>query len=276
MLTKENITEAFHNINIHPGDIIMVHSSFKSLGAIENGAATVIEGIQTALGSDGTLVFPTFCQKDFLNCYKTWHLDKESDTGYLTNYFRKLPGSLRSDHPTHSVAASGKYAYELTVTHGLTGKRFGNYGDTPFAADSPFEKMYQMDAKVVLIGVDERYITFRHYAEYCYMEKMLNTICAHPEYKQMKAQLWDFGKKGIWPHTENKHTIKRLQEKGMVYTTQCGTAQLLCVSAKALIDSIVQSLENQDWSILKREAAVLDPETYIVWEARVREMQKEI
>ena len=136
-LKKEDIINSLREAGIADGDIVLVHSSFKSLGHIEGGAETVISAFEEVIGKEGTLVFPTFVQKDFLNAYETWHIDKESDTGYLTNYFRKRSGSVRSDHPTHSVAASGRDAVWLTETHGHTSKRIGNMGDKTFAHDSP-------------------------------------------------------------------------------------------------------------------------------------------
>ena len=152
-ITKKDITKCLNELGIQKGDTVLVHSSFKSLGEVDGGAETVIAGFEDAIGSEGTLVLPTFCQKEFSKAYETWHLDKHSDTGYLTNYFRKREGSIRSDQATHSVAASGKLAAELTKTHGHTHKRFGNMGDTPFSADSPWEKMYNLNAKIVLLGV---------------------------------------------------------------------------------------------------------------------------
>ena len=144
-VTRFDITKAARQVGIRKGDIVMMHSSFKSLGEVDGGAETVIGGMLDAVGEEGTLVLPTFSQKDFGNSYKTWHMDKPSDTGYLTEYFRKREGSLRSDQATHSVAAFGKMAKEITATHGHTHKRFGNFGDTPFSADSPYEKMYNMN-----------------------------------------------------------------------------------------------------------------------------------
>ena len=105
MVTASDMKAAVERLGVTEGDILLVHSSFKSLGPCEEGAATVIGGLQAALGESGTLVFPTLCQKDWENVYKNWHLDAPSDVGYLTNYFRKLPGALRSNQATHSVAA---------------------------------------------------------------------------------------------------------------------------------------------------------------------------
>ena len=97
MVTRDDVKQAALAAGVCPGDILLVHSSFKSLGPVEGGAETVIAGLLDALGESGTLVLPTFVQKDFANAYNTWHINKPSDTGYLTEYFRKLPGVLRSD-----------------------------------------------------------------------------------------------------------------------------------------------------------------------------------
>ena len=173
VVTREDIRKAAEALGLKQGDTVLIHSSFKSLGFVEGGAEAVIGGFRDAIGERGNLVFPTLCQRDFEHAYENWHLDAPSDVGYLTNYFRKLPGAKRSDQATHSVAAQGPDAEYLTCTHGQTGKRYGVYGDTPFSTDSPWEKMYHMDAKVVFLGVNINKCTLRHYAEYCFVEQCL-------------------------------------------------------------------------------------------------------
>ncbi|MBQ2696517.1 MAG: AAC(3) family N-acetyltransferase, partial [Clostridia bacterium] len=226
VVTQSDIKRATLELGITNGDVVLVHSSFKSLGEVDGGAEAVIRGFLEAIGHEGTLVFPTFTQKNYLKAYETWHIDKESDTGYLTNYFRKREGSIRSDQATHSVAAGGRLAEFLTKTHGHTHKRFGNAGDTPFSADSPWEKMYELDAKIVLLGVSPLYITFRHYAEYIYVNEMLENLLEHPEYDAMKARLEHFGKPGVWPHVYNPWVAERLEESGSVVRSKCGNAVL--------------------------------------------------
>jgi len=190
MVTKELMRNAVRALGVREGDILLTHSSFKSLGPCEEGAATVIGGLRAAVGDAGMLVFPTLCQKDFLNAYKNWHLDADSDVGYLTNYFRKLPGAKRSDQATHSVAAQGPEAAYLTETHGQSGLRYGIYGETPFSVDSPWQKMYERDAKVLFIGTGIRPCTFRHLAEYILVDEYLKRAEGHPEYDELKAAVW--------------------------------------------------------------------------------------
>lgn len=273
-VTKSDITKAVRDLGIKNGDIVLVHSSFKSLGEVEGGAETVISGFLEAIGEEGTLVFPTFTQKDFGNAYKTWHIDKESDTGYLTNYFRKREGSVRSDQATHSVAVSGRLKYELTKTHGHTSKRFGSMGDTPFAPDSPWEKMYHMNAKIVMLGVDPLYITFRHYAEYCYIEECLNALSGKKEYDEMKDRLTDFCKKGVWPHLHNLVLAEIYNEKYGEKKSTCGDAELLCFNAKEFVDLAIEHLKNYDEKVLRREDLYWDTDGWIKWTEDFREIIK--
>lgn len=273
-ITKNDITRAAKDLGIKNGDIVLVHSSFKSLGEVDGGAETVVQGFLDAIGKEGTLVFPTFVQKNFENAYKTWHIDKESDTGYLTNYFRKREGSKRSDQATHSVAATGKLAEELTKTHGHTAKRYGSMGDTPFAPDSPWEKMYQMNAKVVMLGVGALYITFRHYAEYCYIEECLNALSAKKEYDEMKERLSDFGKKGVWPHLNNYVLAEMYNEKYGEAKTVCGEAELICFNAKEFVDLAIEHLKAYDEKVLRRNDEAWDTDGWIKWTEDFRKVTK--
>ena len=275
-VTRADVCQALSVLGVQQGDTVLVHSSFKSLGPVDGGAETVISGFLDAIGEEGTLVFPTFCQKDFRNVYQTWHLDKESDVGWLTNYFRKRDGSIRSDQATHSVAACGRDAYELTRTHGITGKRFGNMGDTPFAKDSPWEKMYLKNAKIVLLGVSPLYITFRHYAEYCYIDECLLRLQQHAEYEEMKAQLAEFGKKGVWPHLDNMVLADILASNGAITTAKCGDAELLCVSTVSFVDTALLELRSFNEQVLKRSASqAWDTDAWICWTQKLRDILNE-
>jgi aminoglycoside 3-N-acetyltransferase len=248
-VTREDIRQAAEALGLKQGDTVLIHSSFKSLGFVEGGAESVIGGFRDAIGQEGNLVFPTLCQRDFEHAYENWHLDAPSDVGYLTNYFRKLPGALRSDQATHSVAAQGPDAEYLTCTHGQTGKRYGVYGDTPFSADSPWEKMYQMNATVVFLGVGIRSCTFRHYAEYRFVEQCLEKAKSSPEYARLKDRVQCYGKNqenAVWPHTENEYVLPFLEKAGKVSRVRCGDAELLAVSAREFVDQTLALLEARD------------------------------
>lgn len=267
MVTREDIRQAAQAVGICEGDILLVHSSFKSLGPVDGGAETVIAGLMDALGTGGTLVLPTFAQKNFSEAYETWYMDKPSDTGWLTEYFRTRPGSYRSDQATHSVAAAGAKAQWLTQTHGHTHKRFGNMGDTPFSNDSPWEKMYQENAKMLMLGVDPRYTTFRHYAEYVYVNELLARVKDADALDGLKAQLqrankpvpcegaqerlYPMNPHGIWPHVKNLWVAEQLEQQGKLRTGMCGEALFTSYTVRDFVDFVLHCLRIVDDRIFR-------------------------
>lgn len=268
MVTIQDMVNALTKLGIERGDCVLVHSSFKSLGQTENGADTVIKGLQAAVGEEGTVVFPTLCQKDWEHVYENWNLDAESDVGYLTNYFRKLPGAHRSNQASHSVAAIGHDAIYLTKTHGETGCRYGIFGDTPFSADSPWEKMYHMDAKVIFVGVGIRKCTFRHYAEYCFMEEYLERAKKSRDYEALKAQVWHYdrwGQGGVWPHVDSEYVLARLEKEGKAHRVQCGEAVLLMVSSADFVNMAYGLLKKRDLQVFWNDPSMWDVPQTLKW-----------
>ena len=262
-------------LGIKSDDTILMHSSLSSLGYVEGGADTVIDTLLDIL-TDGTLLIPTLSYATVTADSPVFSIkDTPSCVGKIGNVFREREGVIRSMHPTHSVAAYGKYAKEITATHGHTHKRFGNLGDTPFSADSPFAKMYDLNARVVTLGCGALYITYRHYAEYLYMEKELRSIEKHPDYQKMKDELWAFGKKGVWPHTYNIVSADIMRDMGLLYSSTCGNAELLCVPVKEFVDMLVEKLENYDPVVLWRNE-MWDTDAWIKWTVRARQMREEL
>ncbi len=236
MVTRNDVKNTAEALGIKKGDTVLIHSSFKSFGPIENGAEDVVGGFFDAIGEEGTLVFPTLCQKDWDHIYANWHLDAPSDIGYLTNYFRKLPGARRSDQATHSVAAIGKYRDYITETHGHTSERYGIFGNTPFAPDSPWEKMLTLDTKVVLIGCPITKCTFRHLSEYRYAEKCLKKLEGHEKYEEMKERIWHYNKEGVWFGVNAGYVEEELNKRKHIVYKKCGEALIMCFSAKEFVE----------------------------------------
>lgn len=256
-VTRSDITAALGAIGVMPGNICLFHSSFKSFGRVEGGAESVIAGFEDLLGKEGTLVVPTLCSKDFQNSYRTWHMDKPSDVGYLTEYFRKQENVLRSDHATHSVAARGKYAYELTFEHGARGPHMTPFGEYAFSDSSPWAKLYARNAKIVFVGVTMMYNTMKHLVESRYVEWVLSQIGDAEKRSQMAARVkrFDYGE-GVWPYYNSERMQTHLEEAGLLRVTQCGNATLLCVDAKTSSDFALELLKTQPDNWVRNEARI--------------------
>lgn len=161
MLTKKHLIDGFKKLGLKENDIVIVHSSFKSFGPVEGGPQTVIDAILHILGNNGTLVMPTytlsFCNqanKTGLGIFDVQN--SPSEMGILTEFLRKMPNSIRTSHPIHSVTAIGKYA-----------KRIEQIDEkSSFGAKSIFNLLHQLNAKMIIIGLSyDASLTFFHYIE---------------------------------------------------------------------------------------------------------------
>ena len=238
-VTQSDILRALTELGIVKGDLVLFHSSLKSMGHVVGGADAVIDAFLEAVGEEGTVVVPTLSQTNFEHAYEDWTMDRPSDVGLITETFRKRPNALRSDQATHSVAAIGKLAHELTYEHTAYGPRYGIFGDTPFSHSSPWEKMYQHNAKIVFVGITMRKNTFKHLIEYRIVERYLGAIQDEEARSALKAKVWThnrFGEKGIWPFHNAEQLQAVLEENGMVKKATCGDATFLCVNSKEMCD----------------------------------------
>jgi aminoglycoside 3-N-acetyltransferase len=173
--TKASIAADLQRLGVRGGRLLMVHSSLRSIGYVLGGAQTVVGSLLDVLGPDGTLVMPTFSPE--VSDPAGWS-DRPFDAGDLklaqdqvpafdaavtptsmgaiAETFRTWPGVLRSQHPQVSVCACGPLAARIVSPHEIA------WGQ---GAGSPFERLYDLDAALLLLGVGFNRATFRHFAE---------------------------------------------------------------------------------------------------------------
>jgi len=145
-------------LGVKPGGFLLVHSSYKSLGSGVQGPKQVIETLRAALGESGTLVFPTLSYKAVSVDKRIFHIkDTPSDVGAISEYFRQMPGVVRSLHPTHSCAAIGPGAADITANNHLD--------STPVGKNSPFRKLKDYGGQILMLGCGLRPNTSMHGVE---------------------------------------------------------------------------------------------------------------
>ncbi len=157
MYTKDDLTQDFLDLGVRPGSVLALHSSFKSVGAVEGSPETVLDALLQALGPEGTLMVPTPTYNMVKWTGKPFVQDTTpSRVGLLTELTRKRPGALRSLHPTHSVAAIGPLARELTENH---------LASTPLGLGSPWDRLRLAGGDVLMLGTGLDTCTLIHLAE---------------------------------------------------------------------------------------------------------------
>ncbi|WP_199620431.1 aminoglycoside N(3)-acetyltransferase [Paenibacillus alkalitolerans] len=182
MPVESSLAEQLRIIGVEPGMTLLVHSSLSSVGWVPGGAVAVIRALQRALGPEGTLVMPT--HTNHLTDPARWKnppvpeswwgpIREETPAfdpletpswwmGAIPETFRRMRGVVRSSHPHLSFAAWGRNAEEVIRGHGEDPSRLGaGLGD-----ESPVGRVYDMDGRVLLIGVGHGSNTSLHLAEY--------------------------------------------------------------------------------------------------------------
>ncbi len=155
--TRAELRWYIEHAGVCPGDVLIVHSSLKAIGWITGGPINLIRALRDVLGSTGTLIMPTFTFSlagwDFppFNPSVT-----RSRVGLLTDTFWRLPGVIRSIHPTHSFAAQGPLAGDMT-------RNALEY--QPLGIGSTVDRARQAGAKILLLGVGQDRNSTVHLAE---------------------------------------------------------------------------------------------------------------
>lgn len=158
--TIEETTTALSDVGLKAGDTVLVHSSLFSLGRLDCSPISetprrIAEALLNYLGSDGTLIVPTFnfgfgkgpaFDRQHTNC---------AEMGVLAEYIRQDPRSVRSYHPLQSFSAIGRHAKEICLR------------DTPssFDKDGPVAEMIKRNANLLLLGAPMQSASLVHFLE---------------------------------------------------------------------------------------------------------------
>lgn len=155
------IPEKLEATGIRRDDTVFVRISLSAASAFEGGVTAFLKEIMDYLTPEGTLVMSsyTFDKSPILFLADSPLFDPEKSTDRLnlvSELFRRTPGVLRSIHPTHSVCAYGKNAQWIVADH--------HKSEFCYGPDSPFARLYDLNAKEISIGVYPTSLTL-HYIE---------------------------------------------------------------------------------------------------------------
>ena len=156
-----DIEKALDNISIK-SNVVFVHSSVLHLGVLRNVdfseyPGKIVNKILEYLGSDSTLIVPApnwdYGSKEIPFDIAKTPVSKE--LGVISKYVVEREGSFRSPNPIFSVTAIGTKAEY--ICHCDTGTAFGY--------DSPWDKMFRLNADMLFLGCDLTYLPFARYIE---------------------------------------------------------------------------------------------------------------
>ena len=96
--TRDELVAHLRALGVAPGQVLLVHASFRALRPVARGPRTVLEALHEALGPAGTLVLPAWTGDDDAP-FDPRTTPASTDLGVLADTFWRMPGVRRSDHP---------------------------------------------------------------------------------------------------------------------------------------------------------------------------------
>lgn len=175
--TRASLAGDLRALGMCSGAVVLVHSSLSELGWVAGGAVAAVQALLDVMSPAGTLVVPT--HSGDLSDPAGWHrppipeawwktvratmpafdpdVTPTRGMGAIADVVRHWPGARRSNHPHVSFAAVGPQADTVVSGHSL---EFG------LGERSPLARLYDLDAFVLLLGVDHGSNTSLHLAEY--------------------------------------------------------------------------------------------------------------
>lgn len=156
MLNYNDIITAYLKAGVQKGDVLCVQSSYKGLGKINGGPPIFINALLDLLGNDGTLLMPTYNFKSWTEGHYFDVKETSSEVGILGEYFRKMDGVMRTQHPIHSFAVTGKLKNVFCSID----------EENSFGENSIFSFLFNINAKYSTVGLGlEMPFLPCHYAE---------------------------------------------------------------------------------------------------------------
>lgn len=177
VVTKEDIKNVLMKLGVTSNMILEVHAKLSSFEYVVGGARTVVDALLELVGDGGTVVMPLQFKDN--SEPSNWNNPSVSsdlweeirkeipasnpvlsdlvEGSEVVDEFRKRDDVIFSSHPSYAYAAWGKYA-----------KLLCNRQSThfPLADESPTARLYELKAKVLLIGCDFNECSCMHLAEY--------------------------------------------------------------------------------------------------------------
>ena len=243
---QKDVCTAFRNIGAFEGDTVIFHSSLKSMGHVEGGPLTIINGVLDAVDPNGTVAIPTLWWDGAKDKTPDKFDIKNSPAynGAIADAMRADPRSLRSNHYSHSVSAIGAKAAVLTSEHG-TGKPYPDpWNETAFSEKSPWTKLQDFNALYCFIGCTMNVCTMKHRIEGEFILGLLNKFPAE-RYMELRRKMHYKRNYTFWANFDIEKMQQQFIDEGLVAQTKIGNADLIGIRTQTLVKRTLDLLQNE-------------------------------
>ena len=244
-VTRDQISRTLSTIGIRSGDGLLVHSAIQFLGRPADGVGLFLDAILDVLGPEGTIVVPTF-NFDFARGLpfdpKT---TPSKNMGVFSELVRMHPVASRTMHPLQSVAVMGKYQDDLTNRDTLSA----------FDPDSAFDRMVELDFKLLLLGAEIQAASIVHYSEqraavpYRYWKEFSGQVKIGSEWKSCVYKMYVRNME-INPELNLNPIQEQLEAKGLWSTEKVNYGQISTCRLSGFVKIADHLLKNNPWSLV--------------------------
>ncbi len=249
MLTYRKLVLGLRSLDIDPFYPVIIHSSLSALGPVQGGVPTIIGALTDVFNkimmpafTYSTMVTPKvgpennamqYGSSDYLNTSaKIFSQSMPVDRliGTISEQFRQLPQTKRSDHPILSFCG-------INIDDILSSQTLSH----PF---QPIESLYEQNGTVLLIGVDHIANTSLHLAEAkAYRKTFIRWALTRQgivECQRFPNCSGGFEKASVYLESITKHfTI--------------GNAKIRVLPIKQMIDTVTGLIEQDPYALLCEE-----------------------
>ena len=212
-MNRKEIAEGLRSLGLKEGSIVLLHSSFLSLGKVKNGPGEVIKAFLDVIGKDGTILVPAFGQ-----------------LGVLVEEVKHLPGAVISSCPVGTVAAYGPAAKALCQDHWKA--------ETAHGKDTPYTRLADRGGFICLLGVDQDRNTSLHSIEALLQLPYLSTVSRtfkNPSGKEVTREYKFYP----GPHRDFIGLDRLLLDSGAMKVQRIGNAQVRLIDSAQMFEVLL-------------------------------------
>jgi aminoglycoside 3-N-acetyltransferase len=244
--TVESLASDLGALGLIAGDVVLLHSSMRSLGVVAGGTQAVVQAVLDVLGPEGTLVVPTHTPANTDPAgwqhppvpEEWWPVIRAHTPGFdplrtpsrwmgvIAETVRTWPGAMRSDHPQVSFAALGAHAADIVRGHQL---------DDALGERSPLGAVYRLDGKVLLLGCGHDSNTSLHLAEWRQESPPRATTGSSTRQANGRSQ-WTTWVDVVTDESDFERLGADFEATGATLIGQVGGATARLMSQRALVD----------------------------------------
>ena len=154
MITRQDVFDMLAGFGVRRDDTLTIHASLRAPGPIEGGADGLIDALKDYL-ADGLLLVPTHTWDNVTREQPVFDVRATVPCiGTLAKVAAFRPDTVRTLHPTHSLAIFGREAAAYAAGE--------ERASTPAPVGGCLQRLYTRQGKILLLGVGHNRNTYLH------------------------------------------------------------------------------------------------------------------